>query len=46
VVVLSAVPKVFYLTLTLVTFILVVVIASFNSWDQFFFTLFSKVLEV
>jgi len=35
----SAVPKVFGLSLTLATVILVVV-ASFNSWDHFFFTFF------
>ena len=33
-------PKVFGSTLTLVTFVLVVVVARLNSWDQFFFTFF------
>jgi len=34
------VPKVFGSTLTLVTFVLVVVVARLNSWDHFFFTFF------
>jgi len=34
------VPNVFGSTLTLATFILVVVVACFNSWGHFFFTFF------
>ena len=37
----STVPMVYGFALTLVTFVLVVVVTCFNSWDQFFFT-FSK----
>ena len=33
-------PKAFGSTLTLVTFVLVVVVARFNSWDHVFFTFF------
>ena len=33
-------PNVFGSTLTLATFILVVVVACFNSWGHFFFTFF------
>jgi len=36
----SAMPAVFGSALTLATFVLVVVVAHFNSWDQFFFTVF------
>ena len=36
----SAVPKIFSSALTLVTFILVVVVAHFNSWDHFLFSFF------
>jgi len=42
---LSTVTMVFGSALTLVTLVLVVKVAYFNSWDQFFFT-FSKVSEV
>jgi len=39
----SAVPNVFGSALTLVTFVsVVVVVACFNSWDYFFFTLFKN----
>jgi len=41
----SAVPIVFGLALTLATFVLVVVVAYFNSWDHFYL-LFSKVSKV
>jgi len=36
----SAVPMLFGLALTLPTFVLVVVLACFKSWDQFFFIFF------
>jgi len=35
----SAMPMVFGLALTLMTFVSVVVVARFNLWDQFFFPL-------
>jgi len=38
----SAVPVVFSLALTLSTFILVAVVACFNSWDHIFFTFFKS----
>jgi len=38
----SAVPMVFGLALTLATFVLVVVLPRFNSWDQFFFPFFKS----
>jgi len=36
----SAVQMVFGSALTLATFILILVVARFTSWDQFFFTFF------
>jgi len=33
-------PMVFGSALTVATFVVVVVVARFNSWDQFFFTFF------
>ena len=38
----SAVPVAFDLALTLLTFVLLVVLACFNSWDQFFFTFYKS----
>jgi len=38
----SVVPMVYGSALTLATFVLVVVVARFNSWDQFFFTFFKS----